>query len=174
LTEPDEAERLTQAYVAHVRPVVLVLRFQGARIGEALRLDWADVRLADDWLVLREINGAARGLPMHPRVKAALADLWTQRPNHPRVFLNRFGEPYRDHSDTGGPGITKAHRTACTRAGIADFRIHDWRHHWASWMTMKGCDPRTLMELGGWSSMKMVERYAHLAKPHLKEAIARL
>ena len=39
---------------------------------------------------------------------------------------------------------------------------------------MKGCDPRTLMELGGVVVDEDGRTIPHLAKPHLKEAIARL
>jgi hypothetical protein len=38
---------------------------------------------------------------------------------------------------------------------------HDFRHSWASWMSEKGVDPYTIMEIGGWSSMKVLERYLH-------------
>ncbi|MBM9403763.1 tyrosine-type recombinase/integrase [Gluconacetobacter azotocaptans] len=74
----------------------------------------------------------------------------------------------------GGNPITKAHQTACRRAGIVDFSPHSWRHHWASWMVMTGCDLVTLMRLGGWSSPAMVQRYAAVSADHMAEAIKRL
>ncbi len=36
---------------------------------------------------------------------------------------------------------------------------------------MAGTDLRTIQELGGWRSIKMVERYAHLSDEHKRAAI---
>ena len=36
---------------------------------------------------------------------------------------------------------------------------------------MLGTDLRTIQELGGWRSIKMVERYAHLSEDHKRAAI---
>jgi hypothetical protein len=51
---------------------------------------------------------------------------------------------------------------------------HGLRHTWASRLTMRGVDPRTLQILGNWRSLAMVERYAHLAPDHLRAAVERL
>ncbi|MDH3644669.1 MAG: tyrosine-type recombinase/integrase [Gammaproteobacteria bacterium] len=67
--------------------------------------------------------------------------------------------------------IRKAHATACKRAGIEDFRPHDWRHHWASWAVMKGLRLPTIQELGGWKTIVMVMRYAAVSTEHKKEAM---
>jgi hypothetical protein len=39
---------------------------------------------------------------------------------------------------------------------------------------MAGIDLRTVAELGGWKTLSMVQRYAHLAPAHLESAVARL
>jgi integrase len=53
-------------------------------------------------------------------------------------------------------------------ARVRWFRIHDWRHHFASWFIMDGGKGPTLMELGGWKSPSMVERYVKLSVEHLR------
>jgi integrase len=58
--------------------------------------------------------------------------------------------------------------------GGPDFRLHDWRHHWASWMVMEGADLETIRKLGGWTSLDMVLRYAAVSTEHMAEAVARL
>lgn len=63
---------------------------------------------------------------------------------------------------------TKAWYKALSRAGIEDFRWHDLRHTWASWMVQKGVPLHALQELGGWQSSDMVAKYAHLSSEHLK------
>ena len=39
---------------------------------------------------------------------------------------------------------------------------------------MAGVDPRTIMELGGWRSLLMVQRYAHLTPAHQAAAVERI
>ncbi len=48
-----------------------------------------------------------------------------------------------------------------------DLRWHDLRHTWASWHVMAGTPLEVLMRLGGWASLDMVLRYAHLAPSYL-------
>lgn len=62
-----------------------------------------------------------------------------------------------------------AWRAALKRAGIDDFRFHDLRHTWASWLIQSGVPLSVLQEMGGWESIEMVRRYAHLAPNHLTE-----
>jgi len=63
---------------------------------------------------------------------------------------------------------TAAFKKACMRAEIENFRWHDLRHTWASWHVQNGTTLQELMELGGWSCMEMVLRYAHFAGEHLQ------
>ena len=62
-----------------------------------------------------------------------------------------------------------AWNAACRRTGIEDFRFHDLRHTWASWLIQSGVPLSVLQEMGGWESIEMVRRYAHLAPNYLTE-----
>ncbi|OBU10827.1 integrase [Morganella psychrotolerans] len=57
------------------------------------------------------------------------------------------------------------------KAGIEDFRFHDLRHTWASWLVQSGVPLSALQEMGdgGWESIEMVRRYAHLVLNHLSD-----
>jgi integrase len=70
----------------------------------------------------------------------------------------------------GGPQaqISTGWKAALKRANIEpEFRWHDLRHTWASWHVMSGTPLEVLQRLGGWSSLAMVMRYAHLSPDHL-------
>jgi integrase len=56
---------------------------------------------------------------------------------------------------------------ACDLIGIEDFRWHDLRHTWASWHVQRGTPLMVLKELGGWETIEMVQKYAHLAPSHV-------
>ena len=60
---------------------------------------------------------------------------------------------------------------ACERAKLTGVTPHVLRHTFASRLAMRGTDLRTIQELGGWRSFKMVERYSHLSDEHKRAAI---
>jgi len=178
----EEAERLIEAASEHIRPLVIFLLCTGARISEALYLDWRDVDLSRAHVAfcpteLRGIkNDEARGVPLHPRAVAALANLpWDRqgavfrRPGRPGRRERRW-EPYTRRKGGGGM-ISTAWDGMCKRAGISDFTPHDCRHTWATWHYRANRDLTALMELGGWKSVDMVIRYAHVNASHLAPSI---
>jgi len=62
---------------------------------------------------------------------------------------------------------TRDFERACQAVGIGDFHWHDLRHTWASWHVQRGTPLMVLKELGGWETLEMVQKYAHLAPSHL-------
>jgi len=64
--------------------------------------------------------------------------------------------------------------TARRCAGIEDFRIHDLRHTFASWLVMQGESIYVVKELLGHASVTQTEIYAHLAPSQTREAVQRL
>jgi hypothetical protein len=67
--------------------------------------------------------------------------------------------------------LRRAFTKAVQAAGLGAFRFHDLRHTFASRLAMQGCNDRTIMELGGWESPRMLKRYAHIAPTHLWQAV---
>lgn len=65
-------------------------------------------------------------------------------------------------------------RQSVAACGLEGISWHTLRHTWASWHAMAGTPLQVLMELGGWSTMSMVLRYAHLAPDHLAEFAGRV
>lgn len=242
----QQADRLVGCYTAHVQPIAVTLRWQGLRIGEALRLDWPNINWrAKSIFIADSKTGEARTVTMHKRTRAALHKLWASRgsPREGRVFLaplllprsegdtdwidwagvnwsdrtialetetgerrsvrlaprtfdalfrlwqasgsptkgkverRNLGTPYanpRQYKFPSGSPIKTAHLGACRRAGIADFTVHDWRHHWACQCVMAGIDLETIRLEGGWKSLRMVERYATVSAEHRAQAMAKL
>lgn len=58
-------------------------------------------------------------------------------------------------------------KNSCKISGIDDFHFHDLRHTWASWHVQAGTPLYTLKNLGGWETLEMVNKYAHLNAEHL-------
>ncbi len=48
--------------------------------------------------------------------------------------------------------------SACKKAGLEDFRFHDLRHTFASYLVMKGVGLKAMQELLGHADLKMTMR----------------
>jgi integrase len=154
-----DADRLIDNCSKHLKPLVTFLFYNGARLSEALYLDWQDVDLSREHVqFISTKNGDSRGVPLHERVVADLANLEHRQG---AVFRRPDGHPYEE-KDEGGGQIKTAFGGACRRAGIADFSPHDCRHTWATWHYQENRDLLALKTLGGWKSEQMVLRYAHV------------
>jgi integrase len=172
----DEANRLIDACGDHLRPLVIFMIYEGARIGEALWLDWRDVNLTRRHVVFPKTkNGEARGVPLHDRVVATLANLPHREGE---VFRRPDGLPYerpkRADDMSAGSRIKKAFAGACQRSGIEDFSPHGCRHTWATWHYAANRDISALMRLGGWKTVMMVMRYVHANVDEHRHTIDRL
>ena len=68
--------------------------------------------------------------------------------------------------------MKRAFATACRRAGIANFRIHDLRHTCAAWLVSNRVPLAEVRDVLGHTTVKMTERYAHLAPENLRAAVS--
>jgi integrase len=168
---PEEADRLIAAASPHLRVLVIFLLYTGARLSEALYIEWQNVDLGRSEVQFVDTkNGEARGVPLHPRVAIALSRLGHREG---AVFRRPDGLPYSARGNGGGQ-IKTGFDGACRRARIADFSPHDCRHTWATWHYAANRDLISLMKLGGWKSERMVLRYAHVNVEQLAGSIGAL
>jgi hypothetical protein len=91
----------------------------------------------------------------------ALSVLVAQVGKHPTHVFTFRGKPVTNVS-------TKAWWAALERSGIKDFRWQDLRHTFATWHRQAGTPTHELQRLGGWKTLVMVERYAHVAPEGLQ------
>jgi integrase len=183
----DEADRLIAAAAPHLQPLLVFLLNTGARLGEALGLDWAQVDLVGRRVAFLDTkNGESRGVPLNDDAFEALANLdyrtgirepdgsWRRSAERTgRVFRTQFGKPYPLLENAGGQ-IKKGWAGACRRAGISDATPHTLRHTFASWLVQRGKPLRTVGELLGHRDPSMVMRYSHLSPDHLASAVESL
>lgn len=178
---PAQATALVQAASPHIRPLLVFLIGTGCRMSEALDLTWDATDLRGARARVWQKQGNERQVDLPPVVVAALASLPHREGNlfRPpvRSEKGRMVQPAR-YVDTGresGGQIATAWARACRVAGLPGRMVeakrpyfapelgpHALRHTWASWHQVMHRDPLRLMHAGGWSSLAMVQRYAHL------------
>jgi integrase len=174
----EEADRLTAAASPHMRPLVIFLLYTGARIGEALWLDWHNLDLERKHVQFIDTkNGTSRGVPLHPRVIEALRGINNREGcvfRTPEGGIYRPLDPLKPKDKSAGSRISTAFSGAVRRAGLTDFSPHDCRHTWATWHYQANRDLGALQKLGGWKTLAMVMRYAHTNVAELDQTIERL
>jgi integrase len=160
LTQP-QAQALMDRLPDHQSEVVLFALATGLRQGNILGLTWDRVDTARRIATIEHgdtKNGEALGIPLND---IALGVLDRQRGKHPVHVFTYRGQPLRSAN-------TRTWRAALAACGIKDFRWHDLRHTWASWLRQNDVPTWVLQELGGWKSETMVRRYAHMSVKHLQ------
>lgn len=158
---PAEADRLLDAAAPHLKPLLIFLLSTGARMSEALELEWRDVDLQGARAIFWRTKGGSRRVAALPR-RAVITLANKVRPQGP-VFVTHHGAGYSNRNRNGGGQIKTAWKAAVRRAGLdPELTPHDCRHTWASWHYAVHRDLLALKVEGGWSSVALVERYAHL------------
>ncbi len=161
---PEEIQKLIDSSPEHLRPIIIVALNTGLRKSEILSLRWDQIDFVHNVItVIGKKTGERRIIPMNKTVKTTLMKL-------PRtseyIFPGPKGKPIQS--------IKKSFKTACKKAGIENFRFHDLRHTFASYLVMAGVDLRTVAQLLGHKTLRMVMRYSHLSQDHLQKAVDRI
>jgi integrase len=145
----------------------------GARKNELLLLKFVSVDSQRRILTIEGYTtktGKRRYLPINRNAYDAFLRLLAYRgkycPVSPWVFSKRSGGRMKY--------LEKTFHNTVKRAGLQDFHIHDLRHIFASWLVSEGVDLIKVRDLLGHSSIRMTERYAHLALNRLHEVVGML
>lgn len=136
----------------------------GARQNEILSLTWSNVDFINKLATVTADNaksGRARSLPLNSSAIELLREL-RFKSNDGYVFTRKDGKRISkvDH---------RLFQLAVQATGLRDFRFHDLRHTWASWHVQAGTPLYTLKTMGGWETLEMVNKYAHLNAEHMIE-----
>ncbi len=152
---------------------VLLSLFTGLRAGECQALTWADVDMEGGRIFVKDTkNKRNRHAFISGEVLVMLSGRADGRSKGARVFPN----------PKGGVGFShhwQVYRQTVEALGLNDgvrdrrqrVVLHTLRHTFASWLVQMGTPLYTVSKLMGHSSLKMTERYAHLA-PDTQRAAA--
>jgi integrase len=165
------AEREPKA--PHLADFIRLALNTGCRRDELLRLEWRRVDLQAELIHLtahHTKSGKRRSVPLNRTAKKAIIARAAFRAQHcpdsPWVFCDKEGQRVQS--------IKRSWATACRRAEIEDFRIHDLRHTCAAWLVSTGVPMTEVRDLLGHSTITMTEKYAHLAPENVRAAVALL
>jgi len=167
---PEEAKRLIEACPEWFKPVIIFALNTGLRAGEIFSLRWENIDFENRVIYIESTSTKTKKtykVPMNETVYKLLKKLEKEKKEHGYVFTNRLGLPYKYEDRT----YLKVFKNACKRAGIENFRFHDLRHTFASWIAMKSKDIYAVQKLLNHSSLQMTKRYAHLTENYLRQVV---
>lgn len=155
-----------------VHDIALISLHCGLRADEIFKLTWGDINFNHGIITVKGKGGKTRPAFMTDKVKTLLISLPLGNPND-FIFKDRNNKKIIRISNVYYRTIKELH----FNDGIEDRRhkvcFHTLRHTYASWMVQNGESLYTVKELMGHSTLAMTERYSHLAKDNLKNAVKR-
>lgn len=162
----DEAWRLMRALEDSPRQEATVLRLlilTGARKCEILKARWEYVRLDQHLLTVPlSKSGKPRHIPLSEEAVAIIRSI-SQKPGCPWLFPGQApGKPLSD--------IYLFWNKLRRELGLADVRVHDLRHTFASFLVNAGHSLYEVQKLLGHSDPRTTMRYAHLGQASLLAA----
>ena len=146
---------------------VQLLLLTGARKGEARLARWQDIDLHKRvWRVPRSKNGRSRRIIL----SAAAVDVLNQtRTRSEQLLLPTTQDRYVFTNPRTLTAYQSFYAAWFVARDLADLRIHDLRHTYASTLINSGVSLYEVQTLLGHSSLQMTQRYAHLEPNRLHE-----
>lgn len=167
LTE-EEADRLISSIEMDENQVaakaIMLLLMTGARRNEITQARWSDVDWARGTLF---VSRSKNGSPRHIRLSHEAIELLRTAPviaGNLYIFPSaKTGKPM--------PYLFFPWDRIRKRAGLTDFRLHDLRHSFASFLVNGDQDLHVVQELLGHKNSRSTQRYAHLSPKRLNKAV---
>ena len=168
----DEQARYLAVATPMLRDVATLMLETGMRPEEVYRIQPENVNLAGGFLLnpFGKTKAARRRVPL----TVAARDVLTRRKAGAGVYL--FPCEKRDEKDAERPipKVNNAHDRAVKASKVAQFRLYDLRHTWATRAAESGIDLVTLAALLGHAKIQMVLRYAHPTQEHQVRSMERM
>lgn len=136
----------------------------GARMSEILTLTWDKIEFEKQIAIVtndKAKSGKARSLPLNKDAIVLLQTLYSKNRHSLYVFIRPSTGNCINDIDR------RDFKQASNKIGVPTLHFHDLRHTWASWHVQAGTPLFTLKEMGGWETLEMVRKYAHLNADHI-------
>lgn len=136
----------------------LIALSTGARSEEVVKIDWRDVDLDNRILKVDGKGAKERTIPL------------------PQILIN-YLKPLKKETGPVCTGsarpdqVSKNFRKYADSVGLNEFKLHNLRDTYASWLVQKGTNLKVIQELLGHEDIKTTLLYAHLSPDNRFEAV---
>lgn len=153
--------------------IISMLYYTGIRRAELLALNWDDLNLEKNILIIKNGKGGKdRIIPVHNNVTSLLDAYLTQRLplKNNALFIGDYGNRLCINS------LGTVIKSALKASGLANkgYSTHSFRHSFATNLILTGADIANVQRLLGHASLDTTKIYIHFNNSQLAKAIERL
>lgn len=160
----EQAHALLGRFPEHTRDMSVMALATGMRRSNVTGMEKSriDRQRCTYYVPASNVKGKKKGLtiPLNSDAMAIVAKWWDRHPRY--LFCFRQRAPIKQVA-------TSMWRREVKAAGIEGVTFHSMRHSWASWHVQGKTPLKMLQEMGGWATLEMPMRYAHLDPGHLAQ-----
>ena len=147
---------------------VILAAFSGGRYSELLHLTVENIDFVNEMVYyVATKNGESRGVPIYHKLADMLKDYLDKNDiTSGYVFINK---------KTGKLYFLKGYFEKVIKStNIKDFRFHDLRHTYASYLAQNGAELLEIAQLMGHKNLQQVQIYAHLTQKHTAKVVRKM
>lgn len=160
----DQAHLLLGKFPPHTRGMMTMALATGMRRSNVTGMEWKRIDMKRRTYYVPASNAKGRKKGITVSLNSDAIDILKQWEGvHERyVFSFRKRAPIKQVA-------TSMWRRVVKECGLEGVTFHSMRHSWASWHVQGETPLKMLQEMGGWATLEMPMRYAHLNPGHLAQ-----
>jgi integrase len=170
----DEGDRLDAVTREDYKPFFEFVAASGLRKNECIFLRWSEVNWAAKQIIKFGKGGRRITCPITPTIRAILEPLQ----GHHSEFVFTFVAAYTRGEHIQGrrypltlTGVSNAWRRLREKAGVVDFRLHDYRHNLATKVLRKTGNLKLVQKMLNHASIRTTTKYAHVLPDEVSAAM---
>jgi integrase len=173
--DSDESERIDAAMRADYEPFFSFARATGLRLRECF-IQWDEIDWGARQIIKPGKGGRRVRIPITPTIRSIL---WPLQGHHPEAVFTYVATRTRDGRIKGQRypliynGLKAAWRRLRKRAGVQNFRFHDFRHDFASKLLRETGNLKLVQRALNHADLQSTLRYAHVLDEDVAEALER-
>jgi integrase len=172
----DEADKLDAAMRDDYRPYFAFMQATGWRLNECF-LRWSEVDFGTRQITKLGKGGKRISVEITPTIRDILWPLQGHHPDFVFTYVCRHGAYGRvkgERYPLTYAGVQTEWRRMCKRSGVVGFRIHDYRHDFATKLLRATGNLRLVQKALHHASIKTTQRYTHVLDSEVAEAMERV
>lgn len=167
-SEKTELIKLCKEHSEKLYLFVILAMFSGGRYSEILNLTVENIDFNNEMIYYVDTkNGEDRGIPLYTKVIELLKNyIEENKIESGHIFIGR--------KNSNAAYLKGAFEKVVKSSTIENFRFHDLRHTYASYLAKSGATLLEVAELMGHKNLNQVKIYAHLTRKHTSKLVRKM